>query len=640
MRFEDLLSEKTKLSDTTPANSEELRSPSESVNEAFFTAAYLPREARAARNPEAAQTGSLVADKTTERTNGSDRPAEAPTSVNDAKGASKPAGDGATMAAVAKAGAGPSDQAATAKLSDEAGAKTAGSDKPVTPPNYEDLANKLGHPDYRTRESATKALKQGNHEAVPHVEKALSSEDPEVARRARDVANYMIRTMELPELLKSPGLLGSLPPYSLSDRRDQARQALVDYPKDDNYKMWVCALANEAQFLQNNPKFVEDRIKLCDTIVNNEKYHDYQRDSYKRYKDALSKLDELTPLLKIDAVACTTDPVERRRLALETIKSHPTVATAWEQQRLLEKAGMMNDPEFADAWVLNGGDPRCVAGKHKDWAAIEKLLEQRLANELKKSEGKDSNQVADALHVLGLANEKQGNMDKAIKYYADEIKVQTAANPDATNIRSNLVYLGNLQLNNKKLEDGIKTFERVLTIDQAANRSGDDRFYAADRLTEIHKKAGNLTKAVGLQEGVIAELKGCPADKWTTEIKGVDLMGKLSPRYRAVAELKEAQKDIAGAEQSFKSAIRVKTADENKEHPWVAEDLMALGNFYSRQNREVDAQTLYRRALIASDKNKFDFRKAANVMIESLSKTNPASTEIDDLRARLKEWER
>jgi hypothetical protein len=53
--------------------------------------------------------------------------------------------------------------------------------------------SKLNHPDFKTREQATEELKGYRERAYPFVLKALKNEDPEVARRADEIATF-IRT--------------------------------------------------------------------------------------------------------------------------------------------------------------------------------------------------------------------------------------------------------------------------------------------------------------------------------------------------------------------------------------------------------------------------------------------------------------
>jgi hypothetical protein len=51
--------------------------------------------------------------------------------------------------------------------------------------------SKLNHPDFRTREAATEELKGYRERAYPLVLKALKSDDPEVARRADEIATFL-----------------------------------------------------------------------------------------------------------------------------------------------------------------------------------------------------------------------------------------------------------------------------------------------------------------------------------------------------------------------------------------------------------------------------------------------------------------
>ena len=61
--------------------------------------------------------------------------------------------------------------------------------KPVAPPapTIEELVGDLGHPVYATREAAHRELWKRGDAAIPALEKALTDENPEVARRAREL---------------------------------------------------------------------------------------------------------------------------------------------------------------------------------------------------------------------------------------------------------------------------------------------------------------------------------------------------------------------------------------------------------------------------------------------------------------------
>src|SRR6185437_8585979 len=116
--------------------------------------------------------------------------------------------------------------------------------------------------------------------------------------------------------------------------------------------------------------------------------------------------------------------------------------------------GVLENPEFADKWVLAGGDPKAVGGRHQNWAKIEKTLQDRIDEQRRLNGGQDNGRVADAIHILAAANERQGHTDKAISLYAEEISIQQKVNPSDQSIRGNIVSLGNLQLKQGKLDDG------------------------------------------------------------------------------------------------------------------------------------------------------------------------------------------
>lgn len=468
-------------------------------------------------------------------------------------------------------------------------------DRPPTP-DYKSLVTQLNDDNYFKREAATRQLKAADHNAVPLVFAAANGGNPEVARRSRDILQHMLRRFTVDELVKSPDLLHCIPHYSLTDRRQSAQQLIDEHPGDKSYKAYLGSLANEAEFLRLNPKFVKDKIAAAEKIAADPGIRDYVREGEKQWAELLKKIDVLAIELKIDKVLYSNDPKEQLKLASQALSLNPTLVFDWKQRDKLQKSGVLEDPEFADKWVLSGGDPKAVGGKHQDWAKIEKTLQNRIDEQRRLNGGKDNGHVADAIHLLAAANERQGHADKAISLYAEEIRVQQKVNPSDRSIRSNMVSLGNLQLKQGKLDDGIKTYESVDKLDSAnKEKQNSNSNSVLDKLIELYEQKDNSRKVIELEERAIKE------GNWQWE------KDKLCSRYHHIAAKLEKLGDLDGAEKRLKEAVKAKTAEakDGKDLPWSATDFMALANFYVRHNRAADAAPFFRRAIAVTEHDRF-----------------------------------
>lgn len=501
----------------------------------------------------------------------------------------------------------------------------------VAKPDYVDLVGKLASPDWRTREAAQKDLCKADHEAVPHVMKALRDEDPERVRRAETVMHHMLRNFSVPELMQSPQLLSCLPYTSVEDRRTSANENIEREPKLKSGPAYLKSLMNEAEFLRLNPTEVTARIKYSNKqAADEENVRPEYREMYKRYAASLEKIGDLASALKVDYIVHCDDAKEKTRLALETLQADPKIVDRYLQKGQLQKAGMLQDPEFADAWVLAGGNPNDVGGTHRNWTEIEAFLEKRVAEQKKLSGNKDTAGVAEALHILATANERQGNLDKAIDVYKDELRIMRGISPNTASIRSNLVSLGHLEVKAKHIDDGIKTFEEISVIDQKVkDQLGSDPNYATQKLIELYGQKGDHRKVIEKEEMAIRD----GSYKYAGD--------KLAERHRNIASQYETLKDPTNAEKHFLEGVKVKT-EGGTDLPWAAADFMALAAFYQRHDRSPEAESLYRRTVAISQNDRFsrDCAPAMRGLVSCLEKTDPKNPEIVELRSKIAARER
>jgi CHAT domain-containing protein len=245
--------------------------------------------------------------------------------------------------------------------------------------------------------------------------------------------------------------------------------------------------------------------------------------------------------------------------------------------------------------------------KATEWHLAIPLYEQAMLQAARRY-GKDHDITINCLFLVGWANFRGGNIDKAQPMLEHVVKArEKKLGSNHIQLAGPLMLLGCIHRNRGEYKRGERQARRSLTIRQA-QLPADSTDVAASQfvLGTVYFKAGELAKAEPLYLRALATRRAKLAKNAIEIAESLDDLGDL---YKMQGQLPKALSIL-------QESMRIKIANYGKEHPIVATSLVRIAQVQSSLGQYASAAGLLKRAVAihekATVKNKHEYSMSYN----------------------------